>query len=262
MAIKSIYLHSLRVLFIGFLSLLVVHLFAYPRLPWETGYHFPTKGYLIIFSFGFLICTINWLVYGQVRNIPLGSRFNRFLILIGINILVTVTSYSVLYPVINVWILGHVFILANFLKFLFVILMIITTEFALVILYRMNERGRPGPDLLIDTGSSRFRIDPGEIVCFKSHAGMIRAYLKSEKSYATQYGSLDELREYLNQSNFFQINRRFIVNREAISSIRKDRDRRLRVFLETRSDDLLEDQIVVSRYRNKPFSSWFAKTNP
>ncbi len=263
MSKSGIYLHLARVVLIAILSLLIVHFLSYKVMPWHDGYQFPSKSYLIIFSFGFLICTINWIVYTQIHFEKIKGNFRRFMMLVAMNICVTIISYSILFPLINIVILGYTFSSVIFLKYLFVVMLIIIIEFSMIIIYKMvyQAYSKTLKKFFIDTGSTQLMVDPSEILCFRSNAKMIKVFLKSEKSYYTQYTSLDDVARSLSEHPFFRINRQYIVNKEAIESVKKDGDRRFLVNLQQAPKELSNESITVSRYRSKDFAAWFTNQN-
>ncbi len=256
-------LHSIRVFLIALLSLLIVHFLNYTIMPWEEGYVFPLRSFIIVSLFGFTICTINWIAYGMIPFERIKGNFKRFIALMAMNMLVTVIAYSILFPLVNGVILGYSFSSVVFFKYLFVVLLIITVEFSIVVVYKMvyKSYAKKLEKFFIDTGSTQLMVAPEEILCFRSQSKMIKVFLKSDKSYYTQYSSLDDVATDLEGFPFFRINRQYLINKEAIESVKKEGDRRLLVHLDPIPKELTNEPITVSRYRSKDFSSWFSNQN-
>ncbi len=257
---KPLVFHGVRTLVIILITLIIVHFFVYTVMPWEEGYLFPLKSSVTLFLFGMSICSVNWIVHTHLRFKQGLKLIHRILIITG----VTVLSYTVLYYLINVVVMQYEFSAIGYVKFLFIILLVMTTEYSLVALSAFksvkNERHHK---LLIETGRLKIAVDPSEIICFKTHSKIIKVYMRSNKSYLTQFNSLEEVAETLNGVGleFFQINRQFLINKHSVSSVKKHGDRKLRITLDSVPDELCEEDISVSRHRNKDFHSWLTGTS-
>lgn len=64
--------------------------------------------------------------------------------------------------------------------------------------------------------------------------------------------ALSALETKLNPKQFFKVNRKFIVNREAIETVVSFTNSRFKIELKNRN----QAEIIVSRERSKTFKSW------
>jgi len=97
-------------------------------------------------------------------------------------------------------------------------------------------------------------IEVAEISCFKSIEGDTFLIDNQGKSYDINY-SLDQLENLLDPQNFFRINRKFIININAIIDIITYSITKLKVNLK----NIKDDELTVSRNRIKEFRAWLEK---
>lgn len=77
----------------------------------------------------------------------------------------------------------------------------------------------------------------------------------------TAYNSFSKLESQLSSAVFFQLNRQFIVNLNAIRSVQDDVNQKLLVTLAPAlHKSQSHEQVVVSRYRSAEFKKWFYQT--
>ena len=88
------------------------------------------------------------------------------------------------------------------------------------------------------------------IDCFYSEDNA--SYLKSSNSNYIINEALSGLETKLNPKQFFKVNRKFIVNREAIETVVSFTNSRFKIELKNRK----QAEIIVSRERSKTFKSW------
>ena len=88
------------------------------------------------------------------------------------------------------------------------------------------------------------------IDCFYSEDNA--SYLKSSNSNYIINEALSGLETKLNPKQFFKVNRKFIVNREAIETVVSFTNSRFKIELKNRN----QAEIIVSRERSKTFKSW------
>lgn len=88
------------------------------------------------------------------------------------------------------------------------------------------------------------------IGCFYSEDNA--SYLKSSNSNYIINEALSGLETKLNPKQFFKVNRKFIVNREAIETVVSFTNSRFKIELKNRN----QAEIIVSRERSKTFKSW------
>ncbi len=107
---------------------------------------------------------------------------------------------------------------------------------------------------------NRFMVKMGETIVslkteeaghFIAEEGIVLLTCKNEKRYPIDY-TLDQLEEMLDPKNFFRINRKVIVNINAIQKISTYFNSRLKIA----SPALKDDDCIVSRERVNDFKSW------
>ncbi len=104
---------------------------------------------------------------------------------------------------------------------------------------------------MIKQGEKLFHIKTEDIAYFVSEDGFTRAYLFDKKKHFVHH-TIDELAQLVNPVDFFQINRKIIVNLEAIQEVKAYFNRRLLV-------DLIPpyiDDVLISKERVKSFKLW------
>ena len=109
-------------------------------------------------------------------------------------------------------------------------------------------------------GKERFTIKVGEhikmiktqdIACFYSFEKGTFMLTTDNRNYMVGY-SLDDLSELLNKTQFYRVNRKYIVNIDFIDDMISYTNSRLKLVL----NPLTEDDIIVSRERVKGFKAW------
>jgi len=104
---------------------------------------------------------------------------------------------------------------------------------------------------LVKKGENLFHINVEDIAYFVSEDGLTMGYLFNKKRHFINH-TIEELSQLLEPDDFFQVNRKIIVNLEAIKSVKSYFNRRLLVeVLPTYIDDVL-----VSKDRVKGFKLW------
>ena len=104
---------------------------------------------------------------------------------------------------------------------------------------------------LVSVGNSIKKIETSDVICFYSEANSTYILSADVRCYPIN-SSLDKLEEELNSELFFRVSRKFIVNRNFISSITNS----------TREINLTQQipfSILISTKRYKLFLDWFKK---
>lgn len=104
---------------------------------------------------------------------------------------------------------------------------------------------------MIKQGEKIFHIKTEEIAYFVSEDGFTRSYLFNGKKHFVNH-TIEELTQLLNPIDFFQINRKTIVNLESIHEVKAYFNRRLIVDLQP---GYIED-VLISKERVKAFKLW------
>ncbi len=92
------------------------------------------------------------------------------------------------------------------------------------------------------------------ITCFYSVESTTYTYVDTGKSYLLE-NSLDQIFEQLDPNKFYRVNRKFIINIEAIVDIISYSNSRLQLKLTAFN----EKEIIVSREKVKDFKKWLTK---
>ena len=107
---------------------------------------------------------------------------------------------------------------------------------------------------VVNYGQHIKSVEINNIACFKSIEGNTFLTDFQGKSFDINY-SLDQLESLLDPQFFFRINRKFVVNFDAIKDITTFSINRLRVFLKNIDDE----DLIVSRNRIKDFKEWLER---
>jgi two-component system, LytTR family, response regulator LytT len=108
--------------------------------------------------------------------------------------------------------------------------------------------------ILVKSGDRFYPINVNEVTCFYYDEGVTMAVMKNHKKYIVD-DTILELANQLDSDNFFQINRKYIVNIGAIVKISKWFNSRLKVEIGAE----LKEEIIVSRERVTDFKNWLNK---
>jgi len=103
----------------------------------------------------------------------------------------------------------------------------------------------------IKIGQHLRMVDTEDIECFYSDQKATYAYTRDRKNYLMDF-SLEQLEDELDPLKFFRVNRKFIVNINAINDIISYTNSRLQIKL----NNFSELEIIVSRERVKEFRQW------
>lgn len=105
----------------------------------------------------------------------------------------------------------------------------------------------------VQIGQHMKLVETKEIECLYSEDRTTFAYLKTHKAYMLD-GSLESIFEQLDPNIFFKVNRKFIINLNAINDIISYTNSRLQIKLK----NYREDEIIVSREKVSAFKNWLS----
>lgn len=250
--------HMVRYSLILALSLLIVHLFSYNKLPFSANYRFPTIPFIIIASFGILLCTVNYVFSKRVKFKKIDSYRKRMFYEAVFHFSITTLFYSLLYVLVNRVIFEFDFIFVNYLKYLFISIVIVLFEYVLreALIKKKVEKENNGK-LFVKTGTKILNVDFNDIALFHSRQGIVSILLKNSKTkWVTQFNSLKEIESILPPEHFFKVNRQYIVHRDAVRVVEKDSNRKLTVHLDSSLNNGHPSQIKISRYTSRDFKKW------
>lgn len=104
---------------------------------------------------------------------------------------------------------------------------------------------------LVKLGDKFSSVKSEDIAWFIYDEGITFAFTFENTRFPVNY-SIDQLSELLNADNFFQINRKYVVNFESIRNIHFWFNSRLKLEIVPKP----EEDIIVSRERVKDFKAW------
>lgn len=113
------------------------------------------------------------------------------------------------------------------------------------------ERPQIKKRFLVKTGDRYSSVKSENIAWFIYDQGVTFAYTFENSRFPVNY-SIDQLSELLDPDNFFQVNRKYILNFDCIQNIHSWFNSRLKLNIEPKT----EEEIIVSRERVKEFKLW------
>ncbi len=254
--------HFIRVILIALISLIFVHLLVYNKLPGDENYTFPIDQLAIVFLFGFTVCTFNWVVYYFFKISSDHSVKRQIVYKTLLHTVSSLIAYSSLYFFLlyAVFSTTH-FSWANFLKGFQMCFMVVLIEFLLIELLNLSNKPLISKSklskLIVKSGSKLFQVTNEEIALFHSQSGIVTMQLKNKSKFITDFNSLEELEEKLPEQNFFRVSRQFLLSKDAVKSVSKDRNRKLLIHLNSEVCNGMTTNITVSRYKSTNFKNWF-----
>jgi LytTr DNA-binding domain len=113
--------------------------------------------------------------------------------------------------------------------------------------------------ILIESGSSQWQLQPHEIAYFHSSGGIVWLVKADGQRLTTNYRSFADIENRLDDTQFFQLNRQFIVQLAAIRSVEDDTNRKLLIHLQPIfAKNQATETVSVSRYRHAEFKKRFS----
>lgn len=255
----------LRYLILPVLALILTHLVSYKKLPFEAGYQFPT----LIFIFVFLICAIccetNFVCYNYLskRFFSKPTNESRIAGQLLISGLLTATVFGFLVYSINYFVFGSITPLTRFLSSLLIAELIILLE-TLYFITRDLYLAQSEPDVSVDqvwqisSGRKTQLIKESEIAYLYSQAGIVYLITKDGKKILTQFNSFNAVKETFSLDSFFQINRQYLVRLQAVESVMKEVNQKLKIKLSPTAPEI-PGAAMISRYRSVDFKKWMAQ---
>ncbi|MDW3209039.1 MAG: LytTR family DNA-binding domain-containing protein [Reichenbachiella sp.] len=256
----------LRYMILPILALVLTHLVAYKKLPFEAGYQFP----FLTFSFILLICAIcceaNFICYNTLRKRFKSEPFNRHsifrqLIISGV---LTALVFGLLIYNINYFVFGVITPVTRFLSSLFIAELIILLETLYFItrdLYLSQSADIPSRanDIWhITNGRKTHLIESSDIAYLYSQSGIVYIITNEGRKWITQFNSLNEVKEAYNLDDFFQVNRQYLVKLQAIDTVLKEVNQKLQIRLSPTAPEI-PAAAMISRYRSGEFKKWMAQ---
>ncbi len=94
-------------------------------------------------------------------------------------------------------------------------------------------------------------VSTSDILCFYSSEKATYIYTKEKRNYLLDY-SLEKLETLINPKIFFRVNRKFIININAVKDIIAYSNSRLKINIQ----DFMDEEIIVSREKVSKFKTW------
>lgn len=247
------------------LALLLTHLVAYKKLPFDPDYQFPMITFAMILLVCTLCCESNYICYEWLKK-----RFSNFslepkgifrqLIISGV---VTATVFGILIYSINFFVFGVITPATRFLSALLIAELIILFETLYFItrdLYLNQTASSTSLSQIwkIECGKKTHLIEESDIAYFYSQAGIVYLITNDGKKILTQFSSLNEVKELYDLKHFFQINRQYLVKLHAIDTVMKEVNQKLKIQLTPSASEIPADA-MISRYRSVEFKKWLAQ---
>ncbi len=104
---------------------------------------------------------------------------------------------------------------------------------------------------LVKVGEHIRSIHADDILCFYSMAKASYIQTKSDRHYVMDH-SLEQVEELVDPSRFFRVNRKFIIELDAIADIISYSNSRLKILLKKPA----EEEIIVAREKVRAFKQW------
>ncbi|SMD36315.1 LytTr DNA-binding domain-containing protein [Reichenbachiella faecimaris] len=256
----------LRYLILPVLALVLTHLVAYKKLPFDPNYQFP----LLTFSFILLICAIccetNYTCYSLLKKRHFGHLTNEPSIArqLLISSLLTAAVFGTLVYSINYFVFGIVTPITRFLSSLLVAELIILLETLYFItrdLYLSQKQTETIASVQIwqiASGRKTQLVDETDIAYLYSQAGMVYLITNEGKKILTQFSSFNDVKDTHNLDAFFQVNRQYLVKLHAIDTVMKEVNQKLQIKLSPSAPEI-PAAAMISRYRSVDFKKWLAQ---
>jgi len=94
-------------------------------------------------------------------------------------------------------------------------------------------------------------VSTSDILCFYSSEKATYIFTKEKRNYLLDF-SLDKLETLINPKTFFRVNRKFIININAVKDIIAYSNSRLKINIQ----DFKDEEIIVSREKVNKFKQW------
>ncbi|WP_428657125.1 LytTR family DNA-binding domain-containing protein [Runella sp.] len=270
-----------RIIAIPLAALVASHVVFTKQFPWQVTYQFPWPYFLTVATVMFSCWEVNVRLFHwmDVRMPFYIDPLRRIVRQIGLNGLCTMLTFLVVFPL-SQWIYAGRWPTPSILATGMVVCATIATIFngsyiALYLLqtiywaksqtsiefdHRLHKKSQltAVPSLIrVETVSGQVLLQPAEIAYFYSTGGIVLLVKSNGTKLTTDYQSLMQLSEQLENDYFFPLNRQIIAGLGAIKSVKDDVNRKLVVSL---SPSLHQQQatedVVVSRYRSAEFRKW------
>ena len=251
------------------LAFFISHYLSYQKLPFSSGYVFPFRTFLVVLIFGVFVCETNAFIYRYLKETHLFKASIKEIILRQFlySAIGTAMVFTILFVSINILLYGNPFNLFSFMKYLSICIVVAFFEDVLItfkdvqILLKQkstNQTGNKVEEIIVQHGGRKIKFNPMSLAYLRSEGGVVTILDQNLQEFTTNFNSFNEIEQQLPPKDFFRINRQFFINRQVIKSIKKDKNRKLKVILEKPyQKEEVVDSLNVSRYKSLPFKQWY-----
>lgn len=266
------------------LVLLIVHLLSVDNFPFQAGYAFPWKDFLVHFVGTYALWSIqNWNFKRFYKSSLIKNGFSVALIMrtIAVNLLIAVVFYLLYVPLVVALVYQQPLSIYGLVVGMSVsLLLILLLNFIYfgreiyqlwkqVTEHSTHSSGKQGDvttsallqsapevpeQIIIHTGRETIQLPLQQIGYFISKHKMVFAILYNGRKISTHF-TLSELESSLSAECYFRVSRQLVVSRQVISAVRKEVNNKL--LLEVAVPDHPPEEAVVSRYKAADFKKWF-----
>ena len=253
---------QIRYLLLPPLSLMLVHLVAYKKLPFEPGYQFPLITFFSVLLICIVCCETNTFSYHRLaKRLSISEQPVKTIgIQIATSLIITTFTFALMVYTLNYVVFGVVSPFTQFLSSLMVALLIIVVETMAYIIRDLRKMEPASEPEQVSTwtfhsGNKIFQVGIDEIAYVFSKQGLVYLVDKEGEKYLTHYNSLNDLAEDNDTSGFFRLNRQFMIRPHAVKLVEKDINQKLRVTLSP-AVNTIPEEAMVSRYTSPEFKKW------
>ncbi|MDH4058359.1 MAG: LytTR family transcriptional regulator DNA-binding domain-containing protein [Cyclobacteriaceae bacterium] len=254
--------NAIRRMLMVVLALVMTHLISYQKLPFSQGYQFPIIAFSIFVVYGIFICEVNTWNYRRLAahnhhafNLKNISR------LLHTNLLACAIIFTLL-TFAQMLVFQNLMNPFRFVGLLSICLMISAIETGVFVVLGLSKQKSRNPITLNKVAAEKKELTilrNDELIAFKEEdvAYLINMdgciFLIDQKGhrFTTQFESLSEVEPRLS-SRFFRANRRMLVSRNAVRSVKKDVNNKLALEVSH-----LHEPLTVSRYKSKDLKDWY-----
>ncbi len=260
--ISNLKIEHMRYLAIPVIALILSHLVAYGKMPWDPDYQFPRLGFLVILAVSLGVCETNYLNYGRVlrRNPLFSDPIKNALRVIGSNLALTTVIFLVLTVALNLVIWGSVLSITKLLSYIFISWLISLVETLIFIAwdaYKLyKKKGNNNGTWKLTSGKKITFVDIKEVAYLFSSNGLVYVVKDDATKVLTNFSSLAEMAEHFDLGEFFRINRQYMIKASAVKDISQETNRKLAISLSPPPTN--SGLVTVSRYKNRHFREWIS----
>ena len=265
-----------HVLVLALLVLVVVHLRTAQNFPFNAGYTFPWRDFLVSFAGSLFLWELQfWNIRRIYKKGLFEHGFSISLVwkVLALNLGSTILFYLCYVPFVTVVIYRQplsFYSLSVGLILSLAMALVINGVYLSLELYAYWQEGlhkpalQPGVSvsekpkhssvLLLQAGKEQVQVPLNQLAYFYSENKIVFAVFTSGRRMATNY-TLNEVESLLPPRDFFKVSRQVIAHRQAIHSVKKDTNFKLLLTLQAQGH--LARTETVSRYKAAEFKEWF-----